>query len=319
MRGRVDDARKVYQTVLSSSPPQQTHLGEMWWDWAEMEWLAGNSEEALKVVLNAVGVGQLGIGGVAVLKARRNLEDNILKIDEGEERWKDTESWIKLKALLELLATRDASAMLATFDTHLGRHSEGSIVHESLTVSSLLLLYQHGNILKNPTPPAISRERAKVALELYPSNSVVLGMFLEGEKGQGVWGRVREILGDREGVGKGKDIARRAEEVWIAGWESGRWEGEIERTRSGLAGAVIHHRCGCYHCGHCDCANIFDRTRGSPIIWRIYIEFEIRAGQLQRAKKILFRAIGECPLAKGERWCMRYGVVVANFKQSCIF
>lgn len=46
--------------------------------------------------------------------------------------------------------------------------------------------------------------------------------------------------------------------------------------------------------------NVMDRTRGSFIIWRIYIEFEIRVKELQRAKKILFRAIGECPLVKGK-------------------
>jgi len=42
-----------------------------------------------------------------------------------------------------------------------------------------------------------------------------------------------------------------------------------------------------------------NRTRGSFVIWRIYIEFEIRVKELQRAKKLLFRAIGECPLVKG--------------------
>jgi hypothetical protein len=41
------------------------------------------------------------------------------------------------------------------------------------------------------------------------------------------------------------------------------------------------------------------RTRSSPIIWRIYIEFEIRVGELRRAKKLLFRAVGECPMVKG--------------------
>ena len=43
-----------------------------------------------------------------------------------------------------------------------------------------------------------------------------------------------------------------------------------------------------------------DRTRGSFVIWRVYIEFEIRAKELLRAKKLLFRAIGECPLVKGK-------------------
>ena len=45
---------------------------------------------------------------------------------------------------------------------------------------------------------------------------------------------------------------------------------------------------------------IYDRTRGSAVLWRIYIEFEVQAEQLERAKKMLYRAIGECPLSKGE-------------------
>ena len=35
------------------------------------------------------------------------------------------------------------------------------------------------------------------------------------------------------------------------------------------------------------------------MIWRIFIEFEIRAKELGRAKKLLYRAIGECPIVKG--------------------
>lgn len=34
-------------------------------------------------------------------------------------------------------------------------------------------------------------------------------------------------------------------------------------------------------------------------MWRIAVEFEIRTGQLERAKNLLYRAIGECPLSKG--------------------
>ena len=41
------------------------------------------------------------------------------------------------------------------------------------------------------------------------------------------------------------------------------------------------------------------RTRGSATLWKLFIAFEVRAGQLERAKKLLFRAVGECPLVKG--------------------
>ena len=48
---------------------------------------------------------------------------------------------------------------------------------------------------------------------------------------------------------------------------------------------------------HTDMMNT--RTRASPVIWRIYLEFEVRAGDLERAKGLLYRAIGECPFYKG--------------------
>ena len=56
-------------------------------------------------------------------------------------------------------------------------------------------------------------------------------MFLEAEKGQAIWGRVRAMLGETaaDGSGKEKGVARRVAEVWVAGWEKGRWEAEAER------------------------------------------------------------------------------------------
>jgi hypothetical protein len=42
------------------------------------------------------------------------------------------------------------------------------------------------------------------------------------------------------------------------------------------------------------------RTKGSAILWRVILEFEIRVGEFKRAKKLLYRAVNECPLSKGE-------------------
>jgi hypothetical protein len=56
----------------------------------------------------------------------------------------------------------------------------------------------------------------------------------------------------------------------------------------------------------CDCPapavriDIVFRTTGSAILWGVILEFEVRVGELQRAKKLLYRAVNECPLAKGE-------------------
>ncbi|KAF8213175.1 NRDE-2, necessary for RNA interference-domain-containing protein [Mycena galopus ATCC 62051] len=282
LRGRLDDARKVYETVLSNpSPPARPGLGHLWWDWAELEWLAGEADAALKVILRSAGVG--GSGGVVLLRAKRNLDDNASAAADAQAR----EAWVKPRVLMELLTGNEPEQALGIFDSHLATQKAGSAQHERLLVCELLLLYRHGTILRNPTPPVLLRERVEKAITLYPSNSVVLGLFLEAEKGQGVWGKVRMLLG--EGASIEKDILRRVEEVWVAGWDKSRWEAEVERTRSGLAAAVDN-----------------ERTKRSAILWRVFIEFEIRVGQLQRAKKLLFRAIGDCPLVK-ELYLVAFG------------
>ncbi|KAF8167773.1 NRDE-2, necessary for RNA interference-domain-containing protein [Crassisporium funariophilum] len=293
LRGRLDEARNIYQTVLIASKPAKTQVDacRLWWNWAEMEWLAGSDQQALMVILSALGMAGPSTG-VTILRARQSLSDAVQNARKST-RWRERESWIKLRALLELLTAQEPTEALAVFDEHLAEEGENSF-HESLTTALLLMLYYHGTILKRPMPPAILRERSGHAIEAYPSNSIIIGVFLEGEKGQGVWGKVRNILGGNDG--KAKDVARRIEEVWIAGWQKGGWSGEVERTRNGLATAVEH-----------------ERTRASSVIWRFYIEFEIRMRKLQQAKKLLFRAIGECPLSK-ELYLLAFGPLRSVFQ-----
>ncbi|KAI0673451.1 NRDE-2, necessary for RNA interference-domain-containing protein [Trametes maxima] len=293
LRCRPDDARKVYQTVLSASSQSRVGEGALWWDWAEMEWLSRNDDGALQVIVRSSGVA--GSGGIAVLRAKRHFED-LLTTQLLRASWKERAPWIKLAALLELVTSSPESA-LGVLDHYLNQLEHGTPAHEALTVASLALLYNHSIILRKPTPPALLRERAERAIEDYPSNTAILGVFLEAEKGQGIWGRVRATLGETaaDGTGKEKGVARRVAEVWVAGWEKGRWEAEIERTRSGLSAAAED-----------------ERTRGSAVVWKVFIAFELRAGQPERAKKLLFRAIGECPLAK-ELYLLAFGPLRAVF------
>lgn len=247
MRGRLDDARKVYQTVLIASKPTRTATGIsiLWWNWAELEWLAGNDDQTINIILRSVDLENVS-SGVVLLRAKRALEDRaeVLVSSIGEEiTMKEREAWVKLRALLEILTGKDVASMFRIFDRYLRPKDCPDVARESLLVASLVMLYRYGYVLKNPMPPTILRDRVSEVLEAYPGNSIVLGIFLEGEKGQGVWGRVRGMLGDNEmKVGKTKDVARRVEEVWIAGWEKARWESEVERTRSGLAAAVESER-----------------------------------------------------------------------------
>jgi hypothetical protein len=276
----------------------------MWWDWAEMEWLEGKPDAAAEVIMKAAGI--TGTSGVSILKAKRSLEDAFRST--GEEQWKEREAWVNLRALLELLMSSVSSA-IAVYDAHLGedcrRHP---VADESLTVASLMMVWRYGTVLQSPTSPALLRERADKALQVYPNNTIILGLFLHAQKGQGVWGKVRELLGDASvpisgSVPPAKDVSRRVADVWVAGWERSRWEAEIERTRSGLSSAVNNDRY-VFLQGIVWWNRLSDlrlpRTKGSPILWRLFVEFEIRVGQLHRAKKVLFQAIGDCPLNKGK-------------------
>ena len=98
-----------------------------------------------------------------------------------------------------------------------------------MTIAGLVMLYRYGVIVKSPMPPMVLRDRASVALGAFLGNSIILGIFFKGKKGQGVWGKARGMLGDNEvDVGKTKDVAHRV---------------EVGRTRSRLAGAVENERC----------------------------------------------------------------------------
>lgn len=254
-RGKLDNARKVYNTVLVSQVGN-LDAGGMWWSWAEMEWLAGQHEASQAVILKSVGVeGPLGVN---ILRAKRQLEDNIQRSSANPSLGKDVldlwesrsnrMAWTKSRALLELL-TSSLSAALVVLDNHMERIDSSSAIGarelESLVMVSLALIYHYGVTLRNPYPPEVLRKRAGKALLLFPSNSFILGMFLEGERGQSVWGKVREQLGEVMvgGEVRDKDLMRRVVDLWIeSGWEHGRWQLEKERARSGLNNAVKHER-----------------------------------------------------------------------------
>ncbi|KAI0307929.1 NRDE-2, necessary for RNA interference-domain-containing protein [Multifurca ochricompacta] len=274
-RGRLEEARKVYETVLSSPASSRNRLsaGPLWWDWAEMEWLTGHFEATTGVVLRAAEVE--GFGGLAILRGKRALEATADEIPET--LWKVREAWTRLGALLELL-TGDSLPSFLTAPL-----VAGTVTQESMTMASVGMLYHHIFTLRSPIRPAILRERLEKAVELFPNNTILLGMFLEMQKGQGLWGRVRMLrdVSISSDITQEKGVSRRATEVWLGQWEKGQWSSEVERIRGGLTSAIES-----------------ERTRGSPILWRLLLELEIRVGDLERAKSVILQALGECPLVK---------------------
>ena len=195
-----------------------------------MEWLNNDSDAATRVVLRAAEVEGLGL---AILRGRRALEATVREIPEA--LWKVREAWMRLSVLLELLTGHSLPSFLTA------PLEAGSVVQESMAIASLGMLYHHISTLRSPTRPAVLRERLENAVELFPDNTILLGMFLEMQRGQGLWGRVRR-LGDVSISGDEKGVSRRAAEIWLSGWEKGQWLWEVERVRSSLTAAIKSER-----------------------------------------------------------------------------
>jgi hypothetical protein len=199
-----------------------------------MEWLAGESEAATRVALRAAEVE--GFGGLAALRGKRAIEATAHEIPET--LWKVREAWLRLGAMLELLTGNSLPSLLTA-------HLEvGTVAQESMAVASLGMLYHHIVTLRSPTRPAILRKRLERAVELFPENTIILGMFLEMQQGQRLWGGVRK-LGDVTISGdptRAKGVVGMAAEVWLGGWEKGQWLWEVERIRNNLIAALGSER-----------------------------------------------------------------------------
>ena len=236
---RYEKARKVYRIGISAlSGSVNAHIVDLWWDSAELEWLLSQNDAALDVILAAAGQAG-GRIGVAFLRAKRRLEDSFQQL---QIPWKYRLKWLKLRILLELL-TGSIESAIETARTFQAAEIEGDHQHESLVVTILSLIYNHIVILRNHARPGLLRDLVHSALESYPNNTFILGMFLESEKSEGMWGRVRALLGERRvAQAKEKPLSRRVMEIWFCNWEDGRWFGEIERIRSCLEAATASYR-----------------------------------------------------------------------------
>lgn len=236
MRGRFDEARKVYQTVLASLPSNADGRASIYWDYAEMEWLLGRASSASDIIILAADQRD-SKGDIQILRSKRVLED-LSRSHRTPDNWKIRVGWHKLRALLELL-TGSVEGAMDFLDEVMDQEGPKGTCHEHLAVFSLSLLYHYTITLKNPAPRILLRNRVTNILQIYPCNTIVLGFFLECEKGEGVWGRVRELLGERTLTLLGsKSLSRRVAEVWISGWEEDRWKGEVERVKASLESAI---------------------------------------------------------------------------------
>ena len=240
INNRPEKARKIYKVALSSlSENEGASVVQLYWDAAEFEWLSSSNDAALEIIFRAVR--QTGVrSGVQLLRAKRRLED--LAQETSGKPWKYRILWIKLRILIELLTGTLEKAIEFAEECE-KRELVANHRHEAIAIAKLLLVYNYTKTLRNPAATILLRDLVKNAVETYPDNTIVLGLFLECEKGEGVWGRVRGLMSEYAvGTIREKSVVRRIFDVWIGNWEEGRWLGEVERIRAGLEAGINSDR-----------------------------------------------------------------------------
>jgi len=261
LQGKPHLARKVYQTCLAS-PQDAAHpiidwIGtadghdkmKMWYAWAETEWLDGQDFVATRVLCSACGV--------PVHLSDSDMRIPILRARQAYTRALSSSSTLgealvpllNAYALLELLQTHDVPHVLQLYAQQISNctflhdndRSWGRI-REAIVYSSAYLIYHYTITLRNPCPPIYLRKHVPDLIGQYPSNTLLLGMWLESERGEALWGRVRNGIsdvvlgGDVSGTMKTVGVSRWLWSLWVEKWERGAWD--ANRVRSMLRKAI---------------------------------------------------------------------------------
>lgn len=155
------------------------------------------------------------------------------------------------------------------------------VLHESIVMTQAHLLYHHATTVKVLRLSSI-RSILENAIKLFPHNTALLSFYAWNESRARIENRLRDTL-DRDVLKEGKES--------VIGYLFAIWtELRIVATTAGFSSDAVR--------------SLFERaaecrrTMNSVDIWRLYIEFELRVKQPQRAKMVYFRALQACPWSK---------------------
>jgi hypothetical protein len=218
-----------------------------------MEWLEGRSDVALEVLCSAVGVsakikgqGSENESRIPLLRAQKAYEAALKSIELNAQSKVEL---ISCFALMELIHTNDVPRTLEVFEqcvtlisppaqTSTPSHSYPLIVlEERLAVNSALLIHHYANTLRNSCRPVLIRQHISNLIRRFPANTILLGVWLESERGEAIWGRVRAgisdiVLGGSDDGSGRIPVSSWSWVVWVEKWERGAWD-------AGRAAAVI--------------------------------------------------------------------------------
>ncbi|TPX68733.1 hypothetical protein SpCBS45565_g02910 [Spizellomyces sp. 'palustris'] len=290
-RGHLSEARKVYMTALMSyqsfPKEQQLDAPHLYRMLADLEFEARRPERAL-CILTAFGAEE-AIPGEDDEGYSQRLE---VLISRANPAVLDTTAYAVLTiltcyGLMEYLsqgleeAQRLYEQVLETFRQNIVHEGEtATVLEEAVYEGYVRLLYRH-SVSGSAFKPGILRGVLETALDKFPCNTMFLSLYGWNEARTKIDNRVRRLLDEQ--------LARNPSHIlWtFAIWAElhQRQTYNVHLVRSLFERAV-------------DCPS----SRHSVSLWQLYIQFEVREGNRDKAKALFFRAIRECPWCKDGQW-----------------
>ncbi|KNC97470.1 uncharacterized protein SPPG_07387 [Spizellomyces punctatus DAOM BR117] len=297
-RGHLSEARKVYMTALmsyQSFPKQQQldapHLYRML---ADLEFEARRPERALRI-LAAFGAeeaipgedGEVSLAPTTLLRARKGYSQRLeVLISTANPAVLDTTAYSLLTiltcyGLMEYLsqgleeAQRLYQQVLETFRQNIHEGETATVLEEAVYEGYVRLLYRH-SVSGSAFKPGILRGVLETALDKFPCNTIFLSLYGWNEARTKIDNRVRRLLDEQ--------LARNPSHIL---WTFAIWAELHQRQTYNvhLVRSLFERALDC------------PSSRHSVSLWQLYIQFEVREGNRDKAKALFFRAIRECP------WC----------------
>ncbi|KAJ3346837.1 hypothetical protein HDU91_006936 [Kappamyces sp. JEL0680] len=290
-----DEARKIYSTILSmyqSFPePHQVGIGSIFGMLAEMEWKAGKPDRAISVLHSySVKAPVSTMPSAEQIKAARirlneAIDDELLTARSApafetkhSTSMEGVLALLRNAAMLGYLDSQDPQAVVEVYAkaTAPTQDGEASLLCEMAYQDQVHLLV---TIMQTPTSlfrPALLRQVLEEALERYPSNTLLLGIYGWSEGKYKVEGRIKRFLGLHA-------IKESSHIIFLFSlWTELHQTSEPNYTRLlSLARNAVEHQ------------------PTNPSLWIMLLTLSIQANEaVGRTKSIYWEAINACPYSK---------------------
>ncbi|KAL0074451.1 NRDE-2, necessary for RNA interference-domain-containing protein [Phycomyces blakesleeanus] len=286
------EARKVYQTTLSAyhtfPSSDQEDIPLVYCMFSQLEIEYDNHDEALNILV-AMGNQQPyqpngdKPSSTQLLRAKEFFSQKTMQLStlsDSDKEDRIAHSYNVCYALFEYLTfgLESACAVYEQALLYIKEHqAERGYASETMWMAYAELLYRHATRGYGGHKPIILREAMERALQLFPNNTLFLGLFIWNEARTRIHNRVRNFFG--LALDKDPNVI-----LWVSAIHRelhNHFPYDINLVRS-----------------------LFDRavespsTRSSIVLWKLYIQHEISRDNHEKARTLFYRAVRECPWSK---------------------